>query len=358
MRSSWLILEAQPAFSTKLRQGTSSAASSSRSPAQRQTFFRLKRSQGQGSLGLQMQWPSLIDRPMIRLRFSKSIMADLGPRLADRSARSTIASSSGRMVRKSKSTASLWMREKTAAASEAQRPGQLVGPGEADGNGEALGRDRFDRHRAAPDLGFAVLDVEPDFGGQGFAQAPRRLAPPACPSSSGLKREHPVERMASRSVSPAMRKSLSVASSAAIVSLPQRNARASGFFLIFVRSRLGLPDDEARLRAADELVAAEAGDVRPGPDAGLDQRLGLEPERLEVDQGAAAQVVDDRNAALPAELDQLLDPRLLGEADDPVVAVVDAEDGAGRLADRLPRSRGGASCSSSRLRGGRPRSSS
>ena len=89
LRSFWLILEAQPAFSTNCVSGASSAASSSRSPAQRQTFFRLKRSQGQGSLGLQMQWPSLIDRPMTRFRFSRSII--VGTRQTAAIASSTIA---------------------------------------------------------------------------------------------------------------------------------------------------------------------------------------------------------------------------------------------------------------------------
>ena len=123
---------------------------------------------------------------------------------------------------------------------------------------------------------------------------------------------------------------MSVASSAASVSLPKRKARASGFLRI-CSIQSSLADDDAALRAADELVAAEADDIGAGRDALLDQRLVLEAVLREVDQRAAAEVVDHRDAVLAAELGQLLDARLLGEADDAVVAVVDAQDGAGVL---------------------------
>ena len=94
-----------------------------------------------------------------------------------------------------------------------------------------------------------------------------------------------------------------------------------------------LADDDAALRTADELVAAETDDVGAGLDTRPDQRLGGEAVGREVDQGAAAEVVDDGDAAAPAEGGELLDPRFFGETDDAVVAVMDAEDGPGRLAD-------------------------
>jgi hypothetical protein len=67
----------------------------------------------------------------------------------------------------------------------------------------------------------------------------------------------------------------------------------------------------------------------------LKQGLGLEAVGPEVDERPAPQVVDDGDALLPPQADQLVDPRLLGETEDPVVRVVDAEDGARPVADRF-----------------------
>ncbi len=96
----------------------------------------------------------------------------------------------------------------------------------------------------------------------------------------------------------------------------------------------GLSDDEPRLRAADELVAAEAGDIDAGGHASPDERLRGEAERPQVDERAAPDVVDDRDPGLAAQVGELLDLRLGREAEDAVIAVMDAQDGPGRRADR------------------------
>ena len=55
-------------------------------------------------------------------------------------------------------------------------------------------------------------------------------------------------------------------------------------------------DDDARLGAADQLVAAETDQVRAGGDAFRDGRFMGQSEATQVHQGAAAEVVDDQQS--------------------------------------------------------------
>jgi hypothetical protein len=92
-------------------------------------------------------------------------------------------------------------------------------------------------------------------------------------------------------------------------------------------------DEDAGLRAAQELVAAEEDEVGAGLDAAAGQRFTGEAELAEVDQGAAADVVDDGDATAASERDERFDPDRFGEADNAKVAGMDAHEGAGVFAD-------------------------
>ena len=115
------------------------------------------------------------------------------------------------------------------------------------------------------------------------------------------------------------RASASVPSSAASVSLSARSARCSG-----CRRRrldeLRAPDDDAGLRAAEQLVAREADEVGAGGEARRGGRL-----VAQVEQRARAEVVDERQAVPRRDRCQLPEPGQLGEADDAEVRLVDAQ---------------------------------
>jgi hypothetical protein len=99
-------------------------------------------------------------------------------------------------------------------------------------------------------------------------------------------------------------------------------------------------DDDASLRAAEQLVAAEADDIGTRPHDGLDRRLSREWRRQRItvlgplgDQ-AAAEILDDRHAEPPPERDDVFERCPLGEPLDGEVGRVDAQDGAGLVVDR------------------------
>src|SRR3954452_8808932 len=87
--------------------------------------------------------------------------------------------------------------------------------------------------------------------------------------------------------------------------------------------RLRRPHEQARLRAAEELVAAEADDGRAGPPRAAHGRLAGQQLEVVVED-ARAGVVDHRDA----ERAQLLDADLLDEADGAEVRLVRPQDGA------------------------------
>ena len=93
-------------------------------------------------------------------------------------------------------------------------------------------------------------------------------------------------------------------------------------------------DDQARLRAAQKLVAGERHDV----DAGFDRlaRRGLvrQAPGLEIDQRAAAEILDQRQPLLARQRHQLGRRHRLGEAFDGVVRGMDLHDRRGVGTDR------------------------
>ena len=100
------------------------------------------------------------------------------------------------------------------------------------------------------------------------------------------------------------------------------------------------------LRAAEQLVAAEADDVHARGDALRDDRLVAQRGRQRLASGlpraasrgppraasrglpepAAAEILRDRDLEAPSERDQLLERRTLGEAFDLEVRRMDAQD--------------------------------
>ena len=81
------------------------------------------------------------------------------------------------------------------------------------------------------------------------------------------------------------------------------------------------PGDDPRLRPAEQLVAGEADEV-----GARSQRRGRGRLALELDERARAEVVDERQPVPPRDGRQLLEARLLREADDAEVRLVDAEE--------------------------------
>ena len=72
--------------------------------------------------------------------------------------------------------------------------------------------------------------------------------------------------------------------------------RALHRILADARDELLAPDDEARLRAAEELVAAERDDVRAVRERFARRRLVRQAVVLEIDEHAAAEIDDERQA--------------------------------------------------------------
>jgi hypothetical protein len=100
------------------------------------------------------------------------------------------------------------------------------------------------------------------------------------------------------------------------------------------RDQSGASDDEARLRAAEQLVAAEGHEIGAAADRFAGGGLVWEPDRFERDEGAAPEVLDERDAVLGGERRELFEARSRGEADDAVVARVGPEDESGPASER------------------------
>ncbi len=210
-----------------------------------------------------MQWPSSIDRPMIRLRFSKSIMTRTAEaRFATGLPR---AGSSG-----DRRDASLWMRAKTArsARRSARHRHRCGGRSRtARTRGDRSDRDRrFDLRLAVEPYGRGSTR------GSRFRSA-RSRRPGAPLEVVGREGEHPVEGMAVAGSSSGSRKSLSVASRAASVSLPQRKARASGSFFFRITAA-ALPTMMPHCGPPMSLSPLKQTTSAPAADARLDEGLG------------------------------------------------------------------------------------
>src|SRR5207253_7556711 len=105
--------------------------------------------------------------------------------------------------------------------------------------------------------------------------------------------------------------------------------------------------EDARLRAAEQLVSAECHYVHAGLQAFARRRFALDAVRAKVHQAPAAKVFDKREAQLPRELDHLAKLGPLGEAHDAEVAGMNAQQRSralveGRLKIRDARAVGGA----------------
>ena len=83
---------------------------------------------------------------------------------------------------------------------------------------------------------------------------------------------------------------------------------------------LRLAQDNTRLGTAQQLVAAEGDDVHTGLYALLHGGLVVDTELFQIHQGAAAQVLNDRQALLPAQGNQFVQRHGLGKAHDLEVA--------------------------------------
>ena len=93
--------------------------------------------------------------------------------------------------------------------------------------------------------------------------------------------------------------------------------------------QVGAADEDPGLRAAEELVAREADEVGAGGEARRGGRLVADRR-----ERARAEVVDERQPGAGRDRGELRERGLLGEADDPEVRLVHAQDH-GRLgADR------------------------
>ena len=148
-----------------------------------------------------------------------------------------------------------------------------------------------------------------------LARAPRRAARAACGAPAGMR-------------SGASRCSCSVPSSAAIVSLSARSARCSGCR----RSRSTRSARPATIPACGPPSSlSPLKQTRSAPAASASRADRLVRQSLE---HAGAEVVDERQLVPPRDGRELLDTRLLGEADDAEVRLVHAKQNGGVGADR------------------------
>ena len=116
---------------------------------------------------------------------------------------------------------------------------------------------------------------------------------------------------------------------------------------------LGASDDDPRLRSAEEFVAAETADIDAGGDGVSNRRLrdrattrlrpacdpgcsGLRPcgGRAATAEVAASEVLGDGDIELLSNGDQIRERGPFGEALDPKIGRVDAEDHRGPIGDR------------------------
>ena len=102
-----------------------------------------------------------------------------------------------------------------------------------------------------------------------------------------------------------------------------------------LRDSQGAASGDAGLRSTEQLVPAERHDIRPIVHGLLDRLLTPEPEARGIEQRAAAEVVDERDAALVRELRQIRRGGLGHEAPQREVARVDPEDRRGLGGDRI-----------------------
>ena len=86
--------------------------------------------------------------------------------------------------------------------------------------------------------------------------------------------------------------------------MPQRRARCSGFRAIW-RDQSRAADDQAGLRPAEQLVAAEGHEVGAERDPLGDERLLRQAVPAQIDERAAAEILHDGHAVPSADRDEL-----------------------------------------------------
>ena len=91
--------------------------------------------------------------------------------------------------------------------------------------------------------------------------------------------------------------------------------------------------DDARLRAAQQLVPRKAEDVHPGPDAVHDGGLAVDADTLQIEEAARAQILDDRQTGLAAQLHHFGEGHAVGKAQNAVIAGMHLEQGPGVFPD-------------------------
>ena len=148
------------------------------------------------------------------------------------------------------------------------------------------------RQRAAADVRVAFDSDAPGMRGNVGIGAPaqmRRGSPPACDRSEyrSRRRSFAVER--------------SVAPSAASVILSTRSAPQQRI-VAQARDEIRAPDDDTGLRAAEQLVARERYETDAVGKRLLHRALVLRAVLREIDERAAAEVFDDRDAGPAPEL--------------------------------------------------------
>ena len=94
-----------------------------------------------------------------------------------------------------------------------------------------------------------------------------------------------------------------------------------------------LAQKDARLRPANQLVATAGDHVGPRGNRLGQGRFLFEAELSEIDERTGADVVDHRDAVVTAQADEVVQRHLGGEAHDPVIAGMHAEDGGRPLSD-------------------------
>ena len=98
-----------------------------------------------------------------------------------------------------------------------------------------------------------------------------------------------------------------------MVILSTRRGPGQGVALELLNIR-PLAQNEPRLGPSQQLVPAEGDHVHPGLHTLLDRGFAVDAEGRQIHQGAAAQILDDRQAVLLPKLHQLRQGGPLGEA--------------------------------------------
>ena len=158
----------------------------------------------------------------------------------------------------------------------------------------------------------SAVAERPDLAGWTRQQAKRREARRQ-PIRIGIKPQHRFER-----------------GQAGLVETQGALQRVAGELL----DEVGAPDDEPGLRAAQQFVAAEGDEIGSLVQRLRYRRLVRQPPALEIDERAAAQILDERDRMVARQRGEPPRRHRGGEAPDRVIAGMRLEDQAGLRPDR------------------------